>query len=264
MLQQTCTDQLSRQITVNFPPRRIISLVPSQTELLFDLGLDAEIIGITKFCNHPSHKVKTKTKIGGTKNLDLDKIRSLKPDLIIGNKEENEQLQIETLMREFPVWMSDINDLQSALDMITAIGEIVDRKTESALMVNQISNSFRNLNKAAKPIKVAYLIWQNPYMLAGTNTFIDDMLQRCGWQNVSITERYPVVDIEDLSWADVIMLSSEPFPFKQKHADAISKLCPQSKIILVDGEMFSWYGSRLLHAVNYFEQLITELNNELI
>ncbi|MEO6521232.1 MAG: helical backbone metal receptor [Mucilaginibacter sp.] len=261
MSQQNFTDQLSRQISVNFPPKRIISLVPSQTELLFDMGLGAEIIGITKFCKYPSGKIKSKTKIGGTKKLYLDKIRNLKPDLIIGNKEENEQVQIETLMQEFPVWISDISDLRGALEMITCIGELVNRKIESAVITQQMAQRFNALHKAAKTLKVAYLIWQKPYMVAGVDTFINDMLQRCGWQNIINTDRYPVVTIHDLNEADVIMLSSEPYPFKQKHADFISTLCPQSKVILVDGEMFSWYGSRLLKAADYFEQLITALNN---
>jgi ABC-type Fe3+-hydroxamate transport system substrate-binding protein len=264
MSPQNFIDQLSRQININFPPKRIISLVPSQTELLFDLGLDAEIIGITKFCTHPSAKVKSKTKIGGTKTLQLDKIRNLKPDLIIGNKEENEKVQIETLMQEFPVWMSDISDLQGALSMINNVGELVNRKSQSAIMEQWIGQQFDALHKATKPLTIAYLIWQKPYMLAGVNTFINDMLQRCGWQNIIDTERYPIVNIHELNKADVIMLSSEPYPFKQKHADAISTLCPHSKVILVDGEMFSWYGSRLQKAVDYFEQVITLLNNELI
>jgi ABC-type Fe3+-hydroxamate transport system substrate-binding protein len=261
MSQRSFTDQLSRCITINFPPKRIISLVPSQTELLFDLGLDAEIIGITKFCNHPSEKVKAKTKIGGTKTLNIDLIRSLKPDLIIGNKEENEQLQIEALMNEFPVWISDINDLPAALAMIESVGDIVDRNVKASSTVRQIQHGFNRLSAAKKTIiKTAYLIWQNPYIAAGVNTFINDMLKRSGWQNLIDLERYPEVNIEDLSDAEVIMLSSEPFPFKQKHADAISKVCPNSQVVLVDGEMFSWYGSRMLKAVTYFEQL----NNGLI
>lgn len=106
------TDQMGRVVSINYPPRRILSLVPSQTELLFDLGLDREIVGITKFCIHPEDKFRTTAKVGGTKKLNLKKIRELKPDLIIGNKEENERDQIEELIGEFPVWMSDINVLK--------------------------------------------------------------------------------------------------------------------------------------------------------
>jgi ABC-type Fe3+-hydroxamate transport system substrate-binding protein len=259
-------DQLGRSIGVDFPPRRIISLVPSQTELLFDLGLDTQIVGITKFCNHPAAKVKRITKIGGTKQLNLNLIRSLQPDLIIGNKEENDQGQIETLMQEFPVWMSDVLNLDGALAMINSIGLLVDRQSRSLLISRQIEQLFNVLSKTQGTLKVAYLIWQKPYMVAAKNTFIDDMLQYCGCYNAFDTERYPQVTADELYSAqpDVIMLSSEPFPFKQKHVDAIQQICPKSKVILVDGEMFSWYGSRLLKAVPYFQQLISDLNNSLI
>jgi ABC-type Fe3+-hydroxamate transport system substrate-binding protein len=263
MHQRSFADQLGRSIAVNYPPKRIISIVPSQTELLFDLGLDAEIIGITKFCSHPRLKVEYRTNVGGTKKLDLELIRQLKPDLIIGNKEENEQSQIETLMQEFSVWMSDINDLEGALAMITGIGTMIDRGSQAERLATQISLQFDRLSKSADPLKVAYLIWQKPYMIAGKNTFIDDMLQRCGFVNTFNAERYPQLSEDALRQGqpDVIMLSSEPYPFKEKHLQVMSKICPLSKVILVDGEMFSWYGSRLLKAVSYFEQLITSLTN---
>jgi ABC-type Fe3+-hydroxamate transport system substrate-binding protein len=264
MLQHSFTDQLSRVIQINFPPRRIISLVPSQTELLFDLGLDTEVIGVTKFCTHPDGKVQGKTKVGGTKNLNLDLIRSLQPDIIIANKEENDRSQIETLMQELPVWMSDINDLNNALAMIRAVGQMVDKGEQAALLSQQIAQGFATIQPSAFKLKVAYLIWQKPYMAAGTCTFIDDMLQHCGWENTIKLDRYPEIDITELAYADVIMLSSEPYPFKQKHVDAFTKQCPRSKVILVDGEMFSWYGSRLLKAVPYFKKLMAQLNNDLI
>jgi ABC-type Fe3+-hydroxamate transport system substrate-binding protein len=261
MDRQTFIDQLSRKVAVNFPPKRIISIVPSQTELLFDLGLDEEIIGVTKFCTHPADKVKNKIKIGGTKKLDLNLIRSLKPDLIIGNKEENERGQVETLMQEFPVWMSDIADLPDAIQMITGVGAIVNRADSANYMAVQIGKNFAEIPGTKTKLRVAYLIWQNPYMLAGKNTFIDDMLQRCGFANTFDIARYPEITSDELQRAnpDVIMLSSEPYPFKEKHTAAFRVIAPQSKVVLVDGEMFSWYGSHLLKAPGYFNQLISTL-----
>src|ERR1700754_4702801 len=126
-------DQLNREVNLQGVPKRIISVVPSQTELLFDLGLDFEIIATTKFCVHPADKFKVTAKIGGTKRLEIPKIISLKPDLIIANKEENEREQLEELMQHFPVWIRDINDLPGALDMIKQVGEIVDRNDEAAM-----------------------------------------------------------------------------------------------------------------------------------
>lgn len=261
-MHSTFTDQLSRVITINYPPQRIISLVPSQTELLFDLGLGERVVGITKFCVHPSNLVKAKTKVGGTKQLRIDLIRNLKPDLIIGNKEENERSQIEMLMSEFPVWMSDIVDLHQAINMIKGIGQLTGAGRQADTLALQIENSFSILQQMQSRLRVAYLIWQEPYMVAGKDAFIDDMLRRCGFINVFEQERYPACTALDLQRAnpDVIMLSSEPYPFKQKHIDAFKAIVPGARVVLVDGEMFSWYGSRLQFAPLYFEQLIAHLN----
>lgn len=255
-------DQLARTVNINFPPKRIVSIVPSQTELLFELGLDAEIVGITKFCNHPSAKVKNKVRVGGTKQLNIELIRSLNPDLIIGNKEENDRAQIEALMAEFPVWISDIDDLPGALRMINSIGAIVNRADEARLIANAISERFSDLLKLkAQTLRVAYFIWQKPYMVTAKQTFIDDMLQRCGFINVFEQQRYPQISESDLQVAnpDVIMLSSEPYPFKDKHIARYKAIVPNARVILVDGEMFSWYGSRLLKSTAYFKQLIDSL-----
>jgi len=261
-MQQTFTDQLSRNTDLVNTPLRIISLVPSQTELLFDLGLGHCIIGVTKFCIHPAVLVKDKIKVGGTKKLHIDLIRSLKPDLIIGNKEENERSQIETLIEEFPVWMSDITNLQEALDMIIGIGLITKTEDNARAITLEIAQRFDSLLPVAKPLRVTYLIWQEPYMVAGQGTFINNMLQRCGFINAIEQERYPNVTADDLQRAnpDMILLSSEPYPFKQKHIAEFTAMIPKARVILVDGEMFSWYGSRMLLAARYFENLIANLN----
>jgi len=255
------TDQMNRTVEVLPAPKRIISIVPSQTELLFDLGLGQEIVGITKFCIHPKDRVKSKIKIGGTKKLNINLIKELKPDLIIGNKEENEKSQIEELMQVFPVWMSDIADLDDAVDMIERIGELVGKNSEAKKMVQTINSGFFNLNIESQGLKVAYLIWRKPCMVAGKGTFIDDMLQKCGLTNAFDTERYPEVSAEQIISAkpDVVLLSSEPYPFKEKHITEFKQLMPDAYVKLVDGELFSWYGSRLLHAPAYFKKLVNEL-----
>lgn len=231
--------------------------MPSQTELLFYLGLHKEIIGITKFCIHPADKFKQTTKVGGTKQLNIKLIKELKPDLIIANKEENERSQIEELMTICPVWISDISNLDEALGMIKGVGQLVDREAQAAALAGLIAERFYKLNIPSQNLKAAYLIWRKPYMVAGQNTFIDDMLQRCGLTNVFELGRYPEVTNEMLIAAnpDVVFLSSEPYPFKQKHIDEFKALLPNAKVLLVDGEMFSWYGSRLLEAPGYFEGL---------
>ena len=250
------TDQMGNTIHLSSFPKRIISLVPSQTELLFDLGLDKEVAGITKFCIHPKEKFKSVTKIGGTKDFKLDRIKELQPDLIIGNKEENEQSKITGLQKEFPVWMSDIGSLSDALDMINSIGELVGRSKEARNLSFNIEDQFNSLqkNKPGKHIKVLYLIWRNPFMAAGKSTFINEMLNLCGFENAIQKNRYPEFTTEQLKELEIdeVFLSSEPYPFKQKHIEELKEILPQAKIRLVDGELFSWYGSRLLKSVDYF------------
>jgi ABC-type Fe3+-hydroxamate transport system substrate-binding protein len=255
-------DQLNREINLPSVPKRIISVVPSQTELLFYLGLNEEIIGITKFCIHPRDKFNTTAKVGGTKQLDIDKIWKLKPDLVIANKEENERSQLEELMTFYPVWISDISDLPGAIDMVEQVGVLVDREIEAKALGAVINSLFNNLITLPLNLRVAYFIWRKPYMAAGKNTFIDSMLQKCGLLNAFELERYPRVDNEMLIAAkpDVVLLSSEPYPFKNKHIDEFKALLPNAIIKLVDGELFSWYGSRLLHAPAYFENLHKTLN----
>lgn len=238
-------------------PRRIVSLVPSQTELLFDLGLDEAIIGITKFCIHPKEKCKGKTKIGGTKKFNFSAIDALAPDLIIGNKEENYKEGIEALRESYPVWMSDIYDLKDAFEMIAGIGALVGKGKEASKIVREIEQGFANLSLKIKK-RALYLIWQDPYMSVGKHTFIHEMMLKCGFENVlEDMDRYPMLTAEDIKALapEVILLSSEPYPFEEKHRKEMQDIFPFAQIALVDGEMFSWYGSRLRYAPAYFESI---------
>lgn len=250
-------DQTGREVEVVAFPKRIVSLVPSQTELLSSLGLAAEVVGITKFCIHPEDWFRSKTRIGGTKNLRIDLIRQLKPDLILANKEENKLEQIE-MLEDFPVWASDVNDLNSALQMIEEVGKMTGKTTEAKEIYDQIKSSFAELGSPTSAKSVLYFIWYQPWMAASTNTFIDDMLSRLGFVNLAsqFGDRYPViptVKLKDLT-PDYILLSSEPFPFSHKHVDELQERFPHAKIQLVDGSLFSWYGSRLLNSPAYFKQ----------
>ncbi len=247
---------------------RIISLVPSQTELLDELGLEEKVIGITKFCVHPQQWHENKTRIGGTKNLDLEKIASLQPDLIIGNKEENEKQQIEWLMERFPVWMSDIETLAHSMEMIRLVGAITGKANRATELVQKIGLEFAHLNnhlESHRP-RCLYLIWNNPMMIAGTATFIHEMLHLAGFNNVCKQEpgwnRYPEISGDEINalQPDVIFLSSEPYPFQQKHVENFTHNFSNSTTLLVDGEMFSWYGSRLLQAPRYFLNLHEKLS----
>ena len=256
----TVTDQMGRRVAVPFPPPRIVSLVPSQTELLFDLGLAERVVGVTKFCIHPAGARKSAMVIGGTKNFDFDKIAALAPDLIIGNKEENYQEGIEQLAARYPVWMSDISTLPDALDMIRHVGLLTGRKETSDALAADIAGSFAALVAAPEPIPAAYFIWRKPYMVAGGGTFIDEMLLRAGFHNVfGSLSRYPEVTPEQLRAAAPrqILLSSEPYPFAEKHVAEFQAICPAAHIRIVDGELFSWYGSRLRRSATYFQSLVS-------
>lgn len=260
-------DQLHRTIEFNFPPRRIVSLVPSQSELLWHLGVRSQLAGITKFCIHPDEMFRSVTRVGGTKEIKFDVIEKLQPDLIIANKEENEQMQILELCAHYPVWISDIYTLDDAYSMMLGVGEITNREKaaqELVLNIKKEHGRFLSQKSQAKCLKsVAYLIWKNPYMAAGKNTFIDFMLKQCGLNNIFTNEksRYPEVSTQMLidKKPDLIFLSSEPYPFKEKHIEELKAYLPQSKILLVDGEMFSWYGSRLVHAFEYFTQVLAKI-----
>lgn len=255
-------DQMNQTIRLSGTPRRIVSLVPSQTELLFDLGLEDSVVGITKFCIYPDEWFRSKKRVGGTKNVDFEKVKLLKPDLIIGNKEENEKENIEKLTEIAPVWMSDINSLEDALKMIGQIGVIVDKTKESNDLIEGIKSKFLDLDTFIREnIKekktVLYIIWNDPVISVGTNTFINDMLIRCGLTNFMAESRYPVYVKENNKIPDYVFLSSEPFPFNEKHLEQMKNKFPDSLIRLVDGEFFSWYGSRLSKAPDYFIELIT-------
>jgi ABC-type Fe3+-hydroxamate transport system substrate-binding protein len=262
------TDQIGRTIHVTEFPKRIVSLVPSQTELLHSLGLEEEIVGITKFCVRPEIWFRNKTRVGGTKTIDIEKVKQLKPDLIIANKEENVKEQIELLESFAPVWVSDVKNLEDALKMIENVGRIVGRLQESIALAGLIKHDFNELEtelgQRSDYRPAAYLIWKDPYMTVGGDTFINDMLQRCRLKNiVSNRSRYPEVTLEELRTAGckLVLLSSEPYPFKERNIQEIHAAIPGAKVFLVDGEMFSWYGSRLVNAPDYFKKVLENLSH---
>jgi ABC-type Fe3+-hydroxamate transport system substrate-binding protein len=256
------TDQLDTIHSFDSSPKRIVSLVPSQTELLYDLGLEECIVGITKFCVHPYHFKSTKKIVGGTKNVQYDKIRLLEPDIIICNKEENTKEMVEELRKICPVWVTNISTFDDNFQMITDFGQIFDKRTEARKWNDKLAfalSDFKNFIKDIPVRKVSYFIWKNPYMVAGSGTFIDELLKLNHFQNYFASkERYPEIDLEKMEEEDnldLILLSSEPFPFKAENGYEIVKSTHNAQAILVDGEMFSWHGSRLLKAIDYFKYL---------
>jgi ABC-type Fe3+-hydroxamate transport system substrate-binding protein len=234
--------------------------------LLYSLGLRDQVVGITKFCVHPDEWFRTKTRVGGTKQLNLQLIRELKPDVIIANKEENLKEQIDELANDFPVCVTDVHDLASAYEMIMEIGRITGVSPAAEDLVIKIRNNFSGLTAPVKRLKACYLIWKDPYMTVGGDTFIHSMLLAAGFANCfGHLQRYPEVSMSMLMemHCDVLVLSSEPFPFKEDHVNGFKRNGFKGDILLVDGEMFSWYGSRMLHAPGYFRQVCTMVQQRL-
>lgn len=261
-------DQIGREITLKSTPKRIVSLVPSQTELLCNLSLENELVGITKFCIHPYHLKSTKTIVGGTKKVDYEKIKALEPDFILCNKEENAFDMLPELEKIAPTYFSDVTNLNDSIDLILHLGSILNRRTESDNLAHKIEfklADFKQFIKDKPTRKIAYFIWANPWMVAANDTFINEMLTLNKFENIyADMSRYPKVEINRIRHdgdPDVVILSSEPFPFKDEHAMEIGNYANRSITVFGDGEMFSWPGSRTLLAFDYFKELHKKLES---
>ena len=241
-------DALGRSVRLGVAPRRVVSLVPSQTELLAGLGLDAEVVGLTRFCVHPAAWKGRKAVVGGTKTVDPDKVRALAPDLVIANREENVREQVEAVATFAPVWVTGVADVPGALAMVRQVGALVGRGGRGRALADEIAAGFDAL-PAWPPLRALYLIWRGPWMSVGGDTFIADVMARASLASVTADrDRYPALDDGEIAALapDVVLLSSEPYPFAEKHLAEVQALAPGARVVLVDGEPFSWYGTRLL------------------
>lgn len=241
---------------------RIISLVPSLTQLVLDLGLKDRLVARTRFCIYPEGLVDDIPIIGGTKNPNIEKIFSLEPDYIIANHEENRKDDIELLQDKVKVVVTEIDTIEEALDTILMLGEDLEVKSDAETLVTNIQDLLSESPKLT-PIKAAYFIWKDPWMVAASKTYIDSILSHYDLSNVfSDKERYPQVSLKELSdqEPELILLSSEPYPFKEKHIKEIHKFCPNTQIQLINGEWFSWYGSGMIEAFQELNTWRQELN----
>ena len=253
---KTVTDHIGRTITYNFPPKQIISLCPGITETLYALQLEPEIIGRSKYCIYPKDKVGNAQVIGGTKEINIAKIRELKPDLIIVEKEENTKDIVELLEKDYPVYVAEVQSISDAYRMVTSIGDLTNRNVEARRLAGKIQTEFLALPQV-KGKRAAYVIWKEPYMVVGRDTYIQSVLDEMGFINpfISLKSRYPIVTVEDFQNAelDYVLLATEPYSFEDKHKDEFQKMMPNAIPIIVDGEMF-WYGARMIKAARYFKQ----------
>ncbi len=264
----TLHDPMGNAFVFGAPLQRIVSLVPSQTELLCDLGLESNIVGVTKFCVHPYQLKSTKTIVGGTKKVHYEEIRLLRPDIIICNKEENTLEMVEKLREICPVWVTNIITIEDNFTMIADFGKLFNKRTEAQKWNDKLAHALANFLEFVKdkPVrKAAYFIWKNPYMAVGSDNYINEMLKLNHFENIYESKsRYPEVEIKKIRLEgdpDLVFLSSEPYPFKGEDAFEIGRFTHHAKTIFVDGEMFSWYGSRMLKAFPYFRKLHERLGS---
>ena len=240
---------------------RVVSLVPSWTEFLHDL--DVNVVGQTKFCVRPQTAFRTLPRVGGTKTIKLDAVLGLEPDLVVANREENDREQIEALMAAMPserVVVTDVRTVEHALDEMRRLGEAVDRKAAADNMIQRTKNAWGD----PKPLvgRAGYAVWSSPWMVAGPDTFIHSVMAHWGMENAmghsDPEARYPTLAETPgmgVGLCDCWLLPSEPFPFKGKHLRGFEENHPDKRFKLVDGEAFSWYGSRMLHVTAHLNEV---------
>lgn len=254
---KTVSDPLGREVAFSYPPQRIISLCPSITETLFKLGLQNQIVGRTRYCIHPKSLVRNVSTVGGTKKVNRNVIDGLKPDLIIAEKEENPREIVEALSSEYPVYTTEVRSYDDAIWMIKDLGKLTGSEMTANKMTEEIELKFSGLGTETKS-SLVYVIWKNPYMVAGKDTYIHSMLERAGFSNAfgDRSERYPAISLEDLrsQHPDAILLASEPFPFQETHRRELQEQFPETKVVMVDGEI-CWYGIRMIKAADELERL---------
>jgi hypothetical protein len=241
---------------------RIVSLVPSITELLCDLDLSEQVVGRTGFCIHPWETVKEIPKVGGTKDLKFDRIRELEPTHVVVNVDENRKEDAEALAEFIPnVVVTHPLGPRDNLDLYRQMGREFDRGPEAEAMCERFEAALARVEDGPEQ-RVLYLIWRDPWMTISRETYISQTLGIFNWQTQPSVlgnpvgdkgqrVRYPEVDLADFSEVDRVLLSSEPFHFKDHHVAEVAKCLPGAEVSLIDGEMTSWYGSRAIAGLDY-------------
>ncbi len=248
------TDHLNRTIELKTKPQRVVSLVPSITETLAGLGLEKNLIAVTRFCKYPPDVVEQLPKIGGPKKINLEKIVALKPDLVIAVKEENDREQVLKLSEQIPVVVFDVNTIEDSFDMLNLLGQLFGVEQIANRWVNSIMKKTTDIKTSVSNHKALYLIWKKPWMAAGTDTFIGSMMRLAGFNNI-VNGRYPEISRQEFDKAQIILLATEPYHFTETHQKQLANEFPDKKVVVVDGEMFTWYGTHMLKALDYLKQI---------
>ena len=256
-------DDLGKTIFINKIPKRIVSLCPSITETLCELGLSDKIIACTDYCIHPIDKVKNINKIGGPKNFSEEKILKLSPDIIFAVKEENDANKIINISKKITTYVFDINSIKEGIELIKALGNIFEIQNIANVFIEKILEGYKNLPKVNSNIQCLYLVWKNPYIAVGSGSFIDSVLNKLNLRNClrNSEKKYPKINLNNFeNNFDLIILPSEPYRFSNKDIEELENVFPEKVIIKVDGEMFSWYGTHQLKSISYFDKFVEKLN----
>jgi len=258
-------DSLNRKIELSVNPERIISLSPSISEYVFDAGGGELLVGRTRYCKYPVSHIKKVPCIGGTKSIDLDRVRLLNPDLIIASEEDNDMETLNLLAETYPVYITRVRNLNEAMENMWHLGELINREKQTLDLITKIKNQFADLKPLEKRKRVMYIMWTNPLITVNENTLIHDVLDRCGFENVTscFDDKYPRIDIETIEdlKPDVLLMSDDPYPFNKDHVEEMQRRFPKMKIELVNGEVFSWHESHLSKTCDYLSPFLSKLSN---
>ena len=245
---------------------RIVSLVPSITELLFGLGLGERVVGRTTFCIHPREAVASVPRVGGTKKVRIDKLRALAPTHVIVNIDENDRDQVDEISAFVDhVMVTHPIEPRDNLSLYRLVGHVFGATARAEALCRGFESEYRVLRRAAEqfpPQRVLYLIWREPWMTVSRSTYISRMLALVNWTTVLGDEetRYPEVTLspDTATQTDRILLSSEPFPFKPEHREEVLELVadPGVPVAFIDAEMVSWYGDRAIRGLQYLREYV--------
>jgi len=265
----TLADALGRLLTVRQRPERIVSLVPSLTETLFAFGLEREIVGVTRFCVEPRRGVAGKTKVGGTKALDVAKIKALEPDLVVASAEENSPEDVTRLIDQgCSVFVTLVTSVESAIDLLRQLATITGTTAAARPIIQGAKEALAFVRAASagrEPVRVFCPIWRNPYMTCGRGTYMHDVITVCGGRNVfgERQERYPRLELAEMAALDpqVILLPSEPYCFTKRHkadfrAFAEVTAVKNGHIFFVEGRVLTWYGPRIAQSLSEVKRLL--------
>ena len=245
-------------------PRRIVSLVPSLTEALFALGVGSSVVGRTRYCTQPPRAVGRIPKVGGTKKVDVSRVLSLDPDLVVAVREENRREEVETLAEAgVPVFLGVPETVEGAVEMLRDLARRVDAPLAGA-MLGPVERVLGRLDGATGvSCRVFVPIWKGPYMSVGSDTYVHDVLRVCGGENVcGGAARYPVVALAEVEAArpEVVLLPDEPYPFSVEDLPEFYSLdvpaAREDRIHLVDGKLLTWYGPRMAGSLTQLAALL--------